>query len=180
MRWRLYARKVSSMRNPKFKAIKPNYRKNVLEVTLQEGRRLTRYNLPFAVFKGKRIGPRNRFVSIDIDEELGRQGATFVTGDGTRGDLPADLVLYHCDPTYDWSPINQLKRALRNKLERSHGGSPEVWPGPCSDAFQTKKKPVRGVWWERTAGPRRCRAVRSVNTAPSGRPYPLQPQEFAG
>ena len=59
-------------------------------------------------------------MSIDIDEEPGRQGATFVAADGTHGDLPADLVLYHCDPTYDWSPINQLKRALRDKLERSH------------------------------------------------------------
>jgi hypothetical protein len=58
-------------------------------------------------------------VSIDIDEELGRQGATFVMADGTRGDLPADFVLYYCDPTYDWSPINQLKRVLRDKLEAS-------------------------------------------------------------
>ena len=107
------------MRNPKFKAIKPNYRKNVLEITLQEGGKLTRYSLPFAVFKGKRISARNRFVSIDIDEELGRQGATFVTADGTHGDLPADLVLYYCDPTYDWSPINQLKRILRDKLDAS-------------------------------------------------------------
>ena len=107
------------MRNPKFKAIKPNYRKSVLEITLQEGRRLTRHNLPFAVFKGKRVSSKNRFVSIDIDEELGRQGATFVLADGTRGDLPADLVLYYCDPTYDWSPINQLKRVLRDKLDAS-------------------------------------------------------------
>ena len=107
------------MRNPTFKAIKPNYRKNVLEITLQEGRKLTRYALPFAVFKGKRINSRNRFMSIDIDEDLGRQGATFVTADGTHGDLPADLVLYYCDPTYDWSPINQLKRALRSKLDAS-------------------------------------------------------------
>jgi len=112
-------RKASSMRNPKFKAIKPNYRKNVLEITLREGGKLTRYNLPFAVFKGKRISSRNRFVSIDIDEELGRQGATFAIADGTRGDLPADLVLYYCDPTYDWSPINQLKRVLRDKLDAS-------------------------------------------------------------
>ena len=39
--------------------------------------------------------------------------------DGTRGDLPADFVLYCCDPTYDWSPINQLNRALRDKLDAS-------------------------------------------------------------
>ena len=125
------------MRTPTFKAIKPNYRKNVLEVTLQEGRRLTRYSLPFAVFKGKRIGARNRFVSIDIDEELGRQGATFVTADGTRGDLPADLVLYHCDPTYDWSPINQLKRVLRDKL-----GASKLSVRVLADALRTSPSQV--------------------------------------
>ena len=107
------------MRNPKFNAIKPNYRKGVLEITLQEGRRLTRYNLPFAALKGTRVGPKNRFVSIDLDEEVGRQGATFMMADGTRGDLPADFVLYYCDPTYDWSPLNQLKRVLRDKLDAS-------------------------------------------------------------
>jgi hypothetical protein len=106
------------MRNPKFKAIKPNYRKSVLEITLQEGRTLTRHNLPFVVL-GKRISSKNRFVSIDIDEELGRQGVSFVLADGTHGDLPADLVLSYCDPTYDWSPINQLKRVLRDKLDAS-------------------------------------------------------------
>jgi hypothetical protein len=107
------------MRNPTFKAIKPNYRKSVLEITLQEGRKLARHSLPFAAIKGTRISSKNRLVSIDIDEELGRQGATLVTADGTRGDLPADFVLYYCDPAYDWSPINQLKRALRDKLEAS-------------------------------------------------------------
>jgi hypothetical protein len=107
------------MRNPTFKTIRPNYRKSVLEITLQEGKKLSRYSLPFAVFKGHRIGATNRFASIDIDEELGRQGATFVLANGTRGDLPADLVLYYCDPAYDWSPINQLKRVLRTKLEAS-------------------------------------------------------------
>ena len=61
----------------------------------------------------------DRFVSIDIDQELGGQGATFILADGTRGDLAADFVLYFCDPTYDWSPINQLKRVLREKLDAS-------------------------------------------------------------
>jgi hypothetical protein len=107
------------MRNPAFRAIKPNYRKSVVEVTLQEGRKLVRYNLPFAAFTTTRVSAKNRFVSIDIDEELGRQGSTFVMEDGTRGDLPADFVLYYCDPTYDWSPINQLKRVLRDKLDAS-------------------------------------------------------------
>jgi len=27
--------------------------------------------------------------------------------------------LYYCDPTYDWAPVNQLKRALRDKLDAS-------------------------------------------------------------
>ena len=107
------------MRNPKFKAIRPNYRKSVLEITLQEARTSARYSLPFSSLKGVRASARNRFVAIDIDEELGGQGATFVLADGTRGDLPADFVLYVCDPAYDWSPINQLKRVLRNKLDAS-------------------------------------------------------------
>jgi len=107
------------MRNPQFRTIRPNYRKAVLEITLAEGRRHTRYSLPFAALKGTRAGTTNRFVSIDIDEELGRQGATYVMADGSRGSLPADFVLYYCDPTYDWSPLNQLKRALRDKLAAS-------------------------------------------------------------
>ncbi len=107
------------MRSPKFKEIRPNYRRNVLEITLAEGKKVKRYNLPFAVFRDKKIGSKNRFLSIAIDEELGNQAASFVLGDGSRGDFPADLVLYYCDPSYDWSPINQLKRALKDKLDTS-------------------------------------------------------------
>ncbi len=73
------------MRNPTFKAIEPNYRKRVVEITLQEGRKLSRYDLPFSAFKTIRVSAKNRFVSIDIDEELGRQGATFVMADGHAG-----------------------------------------------------------------------------------------------
>jgi len=104
------------MRNPVIKEIKPNYRKRVLEITLREGRTAKKYNLPFAVFEDKKIHRKNRFASIDIDRKLGEQAASFVLEDGTRGDFPADFVLYHCDPTYDWSPINQLKRALKDKI----------------------------------------------------------------
>ena len=50
-----------SMRNPRFKALKPNYRKKVLEVVLQEGKKMTRYSLPFAVISGKNISAKNRF-----------------------------------------------------------------------------------------------------------------------
>ena len=125
------------MRNPKFKTIEPNYRKAVLEITLQEGRKLARYELPFAAFKGKRISSRNRFISIDIDEELGRQGARFELADGTRGDFPADLVLYYGDPTYDWSPVNQLKRTLREKL-----GAANLSVRVLADALKTSPSQV--------------------------------------
>jgi len=104
------------MRNPVFKVIKPNYRKRVLEITLREGRATRKYNLPFAAFEDKKIHAKNRFASIAIDRELGDQAASFVLEDGTRGDFPADFVLYHCDPSYDWSPINQLKRALKDRI----------------------------------------------------------------
>jgi hypothetical protein len=107
------------MRNPRFKQITPNYRKRVLEVVLREGRILNRYNLPFAVFTGMKIGPGNRFASIAIENDLAEQGASFVLEDGTRGDFPADFVLYYSDPTYQWSPINQLKRTLKSKIAES-------------------------------------------------------------
>jgi hypothetical protein len=108
--------KVYSVRNPKFKNVKPNYRRSVLEITLQEGKKINRYNLPFAVFGKIQISAKNRFASVTIEKELNGQGASFVLEDGTRGDFPADFVLYYADPTYQWSPINQLKRALKSKL----------------------------------------------------------------
>lgn len=107
------------MRNPKFKEIRPNYKKNVLEITLLEGRKAKKYNLPFAAFRDMRISSKNRFSSITIDRELGNQAASFILEDGSKGDFPADFVLYSCDPTYDWSPMNQLKRALKEKLATS-------------------------------------------------------------
>lgn len=125
------------MRNPKFKAIRPNYRRRVLEITLKEGKKETRYSLPFSVVSGKRISAKNRFVSIDIDDELGGQGVTFQLSDGTSGDFPADLVLYYCDPTYDWSPVNQLKRVLRQKLDAS-----ELSVRVLADALSTSPSQV--------------------------------------
>ena len=100
------------------KALKPNYRKRVLEITLREGRTEKSYSLPFAAFGDKKIHTK-RISSIEVDRELGGQAASFVLEDGTKGDFPADFVLYHCDPTYDWAPINQLKRALKDKLGAS-------------------------------------------------------------
>jgi hypothetical protein len=107
------------MRNPKFKEIKPNYRKNVLGVTLRDGKRIKSYSLPFAVFRDVKISSRNRFRSITIDHELGNQAVSFVLEDGSKGEFPADFVLYYCDPTYHWSPLNQLKSALKNKISTS-------------------------------------------------------------
>ena len=107
------------MRNPKFKEIKPNYRKNVLEITLQEGKKTKSYTLPFAVFRDVNISSKNRLTSIRIDRELGDQAASFVLENGSTGDFPADFVLYYCDPTYHWSPVNQLKRALKDKISTS-------------------------------------------------------------
>ena len=107
------------MRNPQFKKIIPNYKKNILEVTLQEGRKHNRYEMPFSIFRDKKIGLKNKFVSLDIDEALDGQAVTFILQDGAKGDFPADLVLYYCDPTYQWSPLNQIKQAIKDKLKQS-------------------------------------------------------------
>ncbi len=91
----------------------------MLEIKLREGKRTRSYSLPFAVFRDAKISNRNRFASIVIDRELGDQAASFVLEDGSKGDFPADFVLYYCDPAYHWSPVNQLKRALKDKVSAS-------------------------------------------------------------
>jgi hypothetical protein len=125
------------MRNPRFKEIKPNYQKNILEITLLEGKKTKKYNLPFAVFRVAKISRKNRFSSITIDRELGGQAASFVLENGSKGDFPADLVLYYCDPTYDWSAINQLKRALKDQLGKS-----KLSVRVVADALQTSPSQV--------------------------------------
>jgi hypothetical protein len=107
------------MRNAKFKDIRPNYRKNLLEIVLLEGRRCRSYSLPFSLVGATKANARNRFARIDIEKELASHGVSYVLQDGTKGDFPSDLVLYHCEPSYDWSPVNQLKRALKNELGKS-------------------------------------------------------------
>ncbi len=107
------------MRNPKFKEIKPNYRKQILEICLKEGKRVKSYELPFAIFFDKKISAKNKFISLKIDKEAASQGASFVLEDGSRGNFPADLVLYYCDPDYRWSPLNQLKNLLKKKIQKS-------------------------------------------------------------
>ncbi len=104
------------MRNPIFKQIKPNYRKKGFEITLKEGKHLNDYLLPFTVFKEHSIGTQNRVVNIKVEKDLGLQGASIELENGSSFDFPTDLVLYHCDPSYDWAPINQLKKVLRDEL----------------------------------------------------------------
>ena len=87
--------------------------------------------------KFKKISNKNRFSSITIDRELGNQAASFVLEDGSKGDFPADFVLYYCDPTYDWSPINQLKRALKDKL-----GTSKLSARVLADALNTSPSQV--------------------------------------
>jgi len=88
------------MKNLKFKEVKPNYKKNVLDIAMVEGRKVKNYRLSFAVFRDKKISGKNRFASITIDRELGAQAVSFVLEDGSKGDFPADFVLYYCDPSY--------------------------------------------------------------------------------
>jgi hypothetical protein len=107
------------MRNPKFKIIKPNYKKNILEITLTEGKKTKRYNLPFAVFRELKIGKNNPFVSMEIEKELDCRAVNFELKDGNKGDFAADLVLYYCEPSYSWGPINQLKKSLKEKIKSS-------------------------------------------------------------
>ncbi len=125
------------MRNPVFKTVKPNYRRRVLEITLREGRTTRTYNLPFAVFGDKKIDSKNRFASIAIDRKFGDRAASFVLENGTRGDFPADFVLYHCDPAYDRSPVNQLKSALRDKI-----GAAKLSVRVLADALKTSPSQV--------------------------------------
>jgi len=125
------------MRNAKFKDVRPNYRKNLLEITLLEGRKSKRYTLPFSLVGATKASVRNRFAHIEIDEELAAQAVSYVLEDGTKGDFPSDLVLYHCDPSYDWSPVNQLKRALKGELGKS-----KLSVRVLADALQTSPTQV--------------------------------------
>jgi hypothetical protein len=45
--------------------------------------------------------------------------------------------LYYCDPSYHWSPINQLKRALKDKL-----GSSQLSLRVLADALNTSPSQV--------------------------------------
>ena len=73
----------------------------------------------------------------DARGPAGNQGVSFVLEDGSRGDFPADFVLYHCDPTCDWSPITQLKKALKDKL-----GTSKLSVRVIADALNTSSSQV--------------------------------------
>ena len=107
------------MRNPKILSIAPNYRKKVFSVVLKEGRNKKTYELSFSVFKGLKIGAENPVVKIVVEKDLNSQSAQLVLKNGKSIEFPADLVLYHCDSDYDWSPINQIKQALRERLDEA-------------------------------------------------------------
>lgn len=148
------------MRNPVFKDIKPNYRKRVLEIILREGRTTKKYNLAFAAFADKKIGNKNRFASIAIDRELGDQAASFVLEDGTGGDFPADFVLYHCDPTYNWAPINQLKKLLKDKI-----GASKLSVRVLADALNTSPSQVVRLLQENQASKQLLQLLRLAELA---------------
>ncbi len=126
------------MRNPKFKKIRPNYRKKALEIVLQEKGKAKSYLLPFIVFGNKKIGLENRFTEIEIDKSLSSLAARFILEDGTRGDFPSDLVLYYCDPSYHWSPLNQIKQAIVGKVKKM-----SVSLRVMADALHTSPAQVR-------------------------------------
>ena len=108
------------MRNPKFKKIRPNYKKKILEISLIEGGKTSLFYLPFSVFKNHKITSKNKFKTIQIDHEFGNTSVSFVLEDGKTGDFPSDFVLYYCDPSYDWSSINQLKKNLKSEIKSAH------------------------------------------------------------
>jgi len=74
---------------------------------------------------------------MTIDRKLNDQGAFFTLEDGRKGSFPADVVLYYCDPAYDWSPLNQVRRKLQGKLGKS-----KLAVRVVADAFQKSSSEV--------------------------------------
>jgi hypothetical protein len=148
------------MSDPKFERIKPNYRKGALEITLRTGKKLKTYTLPFAVFSGMKIGSHNRFVSITIDKELRNHGAFFTLEDGTEGSFPSDFILYHCDPSYAWSPLQQIERTLNGKMAKSKLGVRVV-----ADALEMVPAKVRLLLQQYRASPQLPRVLKLAEKA---------------
>lgn len=126
-----------TLHEPTFHSIKPNYRKKCLEVALKKGLKKLKYFLPFSVFEGANISNNNRFSELEIDCELGADAVNFKLANGTRGDFSVDFVLYHCEPEYEWSPINQIKMVLKNKMQSS-----ELSVRVVADALKTSPSQV--------------------------------------
>jgi hypothetical protein len=123
--------------NAYFKSVTPNYRRRVLELTVVEGKKVKKYSLPFGVFTKLKIGATNKFRELTIDPAVGNHAVAFTLENGKRGDFPVDFVRYWCDPEYDWSPLNQLKRALKENLGKA-GLSLRV----LADALETSPSQV--------------------------------------
>jgi len=107
------------MKSLKIISAVPNYRKKALQIVLRKGSTNHSYELPFSAFKGLNISVKNPFTEIEIEKDLSSHSARFVLKNGKKGDFPADFVLYHCDPEYDWSAINQLKNAIKERLNEA-------------------------------------------------------------
>lgn len=103
----------------RFVTVKPNYRKQAIEARVKVGKGTKSYLLPFSAFHDLDINSVNRFDKLTILSELARQVVRFKLVDGSKGEFPIDFVLYYCEPRYDWSPINQIKQALKDKLVAS-------------------------------------------------------------
>lgn len=102
-----------------FQSVTPNYHRHALDITLHKGTHKKHYQMPFSVFKPLVISAKNRIKTLKILSELGHHAVEFELENGKGGDFPTDLVLYHCEPDYEWAPLNQIKMALQEKLKGS-------------------------------------------------------------
>lgn len=102
-----------------FESVTPNYHRKVLQIVLRHGTKQQTYRLPFSVFKGLSISTQNKFATLNICNELDKKAVEFTLQNGKHGDFPTDFVLYHCEPDYEWAPLNQVKTALKETLRQS-------------------------------------------------------------
>jgi len=105
------------MNSIKFLRVTPNYHRRTLEFVVRQGRKTISYSMPFAALKNVKVSTRNPFVSLKIDKEFNSQSISFVLKNGQRGDFHVDLVLYYCEPDYEWSPLNQVRTKLKEALQ---------------------------------------------------------------
>lgn len=115
-----------------FESIKPDYDRNCFDVVLRIGRKKMRYAMAFSCFKKIAISSDNKVVKLKIDATIRKRGAFITLADGSKTDFPSDYVLYHCEPKYEWSPLNQIKKFLKDE-KYPHGLALEV----VEDALKT-------------------------------------------